>query len=140
MTEKRWEHFAHGADIGVRGVGSTKEEAFEQAAIALSAVLTDPAQIQLREVVEVECEASEDELGLVDWLNAVIYEMATRSMIFGKYELRLNGNKLHARAWGEEVDVQRHQPAVEIKGATYTALQVGRNPQGQWIAECVVDV
>ena len=31
MTEKHWEHFSHGADIGVRGVASSKDEAFEQA-------------------------------------------------------------------------------------------------------------
>ena len=33
-----WEHFAHGADIGVRGYGLSLEEAFEQAALALAAV------------------------------------------------------------------------------------------------------
>lgn len=29
-----------------------------------------------------------------------------------------------ADAWGERIDAARHHPAVEIKGATYTALQV----------------
>ena len=33
-----WEHFAHGADIGVRGIGPTKEAAFEQIALALTGV------------------------------------------------------------------------------------------------------
>ena len=32
MAKKHWSHFHHGADIGVRGVGGSKEEAFEQAA------------------------------------------------------------------------------------------------------------
>ena len=27
-----WEHFAHGADIGIRGIAPTKEGAFEQSA------------------------------------------------------------------------------------------------------------
>ena len=40
-----WEHFAHGADIGVRGVGSTVAEAFEQTALALTAVVTEPSRI-----------------------------------------------------------------------------------------------
>lgn len=36
-----WTHFHHEADIGVRGTGHSPEEAFEQAAVALTAVITD---------------------------------------------------------------------------------------------------
>jgi SHS2 domain-containing protein len=37
------------------------------------------------------------------------------------------------------VDAARHQPAVEVKGATYTGLRVA--PQnGGWVAQTVVDV
>ena len=32
----RWEHFEHGADIGVRGIGPTPASAFEQAALPLA--------------------------------------------------------------------------------------------------------
>jgi SHS2 domain-containing protein len=47
---------------------------------------------------------------------------------------------LEGKAWGEPVDVGRHQPAVEVKGATYTGLRVARENDGAWVAECVVDV
>ena len=136
----RWEHFAHGADIGVRGIGVTKEEAFEQAALALVAVITDPALVVAWREVVVECEATDSEVLLVDWLNALVYEMAVRGMIFGRFLVRLNGIHLHGTAWGEEIDVARHEPAVEVKGATYTSLWVGQNPDGSWVAQCVVDV
>jgi tRNA nucleotidyltransferase (CCA-adding enzyme) len=135
-----WSHFAHGADIGVRGRGATRERAFEQAAVALTAVLTDPAGVHAREPVPIACEAPDDELLLLDWLNAVIYEMATRRMIFGRFQVDIRGPKLDATAWGEPVEVPRHQPAVEVKGATCTALRVARTGGGDWIAECVVDV
>ncbi len=136
----RWEHFSHGADIGVRGIGLTKEEAFEQAAMALTGAITDPARVAAKHEIAVECEAANDEVLFADWLNALVYEMAVRGMIFGRFEVRLEGARLHGRAWGEEVDVARHEPAVEVKGATYTGLFVGRNPSGAWIAQCVVDV
>src|SRR5512139_3851745 len=42
----RWEHFEHGADIGVRGFGASVAEAFEQAALALTAVIADPAGVR----------------------------------------------------------------------------------------------
>ena len=35
-----WEHFPHDADVGLRGWGATPAEAFEQAAYALTAVVT----------------------------------------------------------------------------------------------------
>jgi len=139
MTDTCWEHFPHQADIGVRGRGASREEAFENAALALTAVLTDPSGVAPREPVEIRCEAPDDELLLVDWLNAVVYEMSTRRMIFGRFEVRIAGGRLEGRAWGEAVDVGRHQPAVEVKGATYTGLRVGRE-NGEWVAECVVDV
>lgn len=135
----RWEHFPHTADIGVRGRGATKAEAFEQAAIALTAIVTDPAKVNAREAVPIRCDAPDDELLLAEWLNSVIYEMATRKMLFSRFMVQLNGPVLTAQVWGEHVDVARHHPAVEIKGATYTALRVARE-DGGWIAQTVVDV
>jgi SHS2 domain-containing protein len=137
---KGWEHFPHEADTGVRGIGSTKEKAFEGAGLALTAVITDPASVSTQEAVAITCQAPDEELLLVDWLNALVYEMATRNMLFSRFNVRFNDHSLHATAWGEPIDVTRHEPAVEVKGATYTELTVKRDEQGRWIAQCVVDV
>jgi len=136
----RWEHFEHGADIGVRGFGATIAQAFEQAALALTAVITDPGGIEPRLAVHIACEAADRELLLARWLNALVYEMAVRRMLFGRYEVSIEGHRLEARAYGEPVDVARHRPAVEVKGATYTALRVARADDGGWVAQTVVDV
>ncbi len=135
----RWEHFSHEADLGVRGFGDTAAEAFEQAALALSAVVTNVGTIEAREAVAIECSAPDLELLLVAWLNELVYQMSSRSRIFGRFQVQIEGTHLHATAWGEPVDRLRHQPAVEIKGATYTALRVART-NGEWIAQTVVDV
>lgn len=134
-----WTHFAHDADIGVRGIGLTKAEAFRQAALALTAVVTDPAAVRRVDTVPVRCVAPNDELLLVEWLNALIYEMAVRAMVFGDYSIDIEGHTLRATAYGEPVDITRHEPAVEIKGATLTALEVTQDTDG-WRAQCVVDV
>ena len=136
----RWEHFAHSADIGVRGVGPTKESAFEQIAVALTATITDPALVRPDMAVEIACEAPNDELLVVDWLNALVYEMATRRMLFAVFTVSLEDSRLAGTAWGEPVDIGRHAPAVEVKGATYTALRVAQEIDGAWVVECVVDV
>ena len=135
-----WEHFDHGADIGVRGFGDTKEMAFARAALATTAVVANPETVAAKESVEVARDAPDDELLLVEWLNAVLLEMAQRKMLFSRFEITLSGHHLAAKIWGERLDLLRHQPAVEIKGATFTELRVRRDANGRWLAQCVVDV
>lgn len=139
-TTARWEHFPHQADVGVRGLGATLEQAFEQAALALTAVITDPADVAPKEMIRLSCAAPDAELLLADWLNMLIYEMATRNMLFSRFEVHLEGSRLTAQVWGESLEVTRHHPAVEVKGATYTALRVAQQPDGGWLAQCIVDV
>lgn len=134
-----WEHYPHGADIGVRGYGTSKAQAFEQAACALTAVVSDPATVEPREAVAICCDAPDDELLLVEWLNCLVYEMATRKMLFSRFVVRIDGGQLSAEALGERVDPARHDPAVEVKGATYTTLRLGCE-DGRWVAQTVVDV
>lgn len=137
---RSWEHFSHEADIGVRGRGDSAAAAFEQAALALTAVVTDPALVEARDRVAITCEAPSLDVLLVDWLNALIYEMTTRSMLFSRFELSLDGLRLSAIAEGEPVDLQKHEPVVEPKGATFTELRVECDREAQWVAQCVVDV
>ena len=135
-----WEHFPHEADIGVRGFGGSLEQAFEQAALALTAVTLDPARIEPREEVSIQCTAPDEELLLADWLNALIYESSLRKMAFSRFRVTIEGVRLQAAAVGDRIDPEVHRPAVEVKGATYTCLKVERNNRGGWTAQCVVDV
>lgn len=66
--------------------------------------------------------------------------MATRQLLFSRFEVKIDGNRLHARAWGEPVDVARHQPAAEAKGVSFCQLKVVQQADGQWLAQAVVDV
>jgi SHS2 domain-containing protein len=135
-----WEHFSHDADMGVRARAATKEEVFEQMALGMTALVTAPAGIAPEQDVAVSCEAPSLEYLLVDWLNAIVYEMAVRRMVFGRFRVTLGDRSLRGIASGERVDPARHQPAVEIKGATFTALEFLRREDVSWEAQCVVDV
>lgn len=135
-----WEHFPHEADVGVRGIGATQSQAYEQAALAMTAAITDLELVEPKIQLQLSCVAPDAELLLVDWLNALVYEMATRSMLFSRFEVQLQEHHLTAQVWGEAIDVARHHPATEVKGATYTALKVAQQSDGSWIAQCVVDV
>jgi tRNA nucleotidyltransferase (CCA-adding enzyme) len=135
-----FEHFEHQADMGIRGFGRTREEAFAQAALALTAVVVPPERIAPRESVYVTCTAPDDELLLFDWLNAVVYQMAARRMVFGRFAVHIDGRRLDGELWGEPLDVGRHEPGVEVKAATAAALRVAQLADGSWLAQCVVDV
>ena len=96
----------------------------------MTSVICDPDRIADREAVTVECAAPDDELLLVDWLNALIYEMATRRRcfrdstsasrttiwLFSRFDVGITNHHLAATAWGEPIDISRHNPAAEVKG------------------------
>ena len=135
-----WEHFPHIADIGVRGFGSTAAASFEQAALALTAAIAGLESIRPEEIVKVRCEAPNVELLLVDWLNAIVYEMSIRKMLFSEFHVNIDGGILHGQAHGEKISVSRHRPASEVKGATLSELEVAQSLDGIWHAQCIVDV
>lgn len=126
--------------MGVCGMGCTKASAFEQAALALTAVVADPGVVGAKTRVEVDCEASDDELLLFEWLNALVFEMSVRKMLFSRFRVELREGGLTGEMWGESVDQKRHCPATEVKGATFTTLSVHKNERGHWVAQTVVDV
>lgn len=133
-----WELLPHDADVRVHGWGATPEVAFEQAALALTGIVTN-VEVADDTAVRVTCNNPDIELLFVEWLNAIIYEMAVRQMLFGRFEVVIEGNGLRSTLWGEPVDRERHAPACEPKGATYTALAVTKESE-RWSAACVVDV
>ncbi|MCW8384741.1 archease [Fluoribacter dumoffii] len=138
-AKKGWEHFFHESDIGVRGFGATLSEAFAMGALALTNVITRAQLVHPHKKIHISCEAPNQEILFVDWLNAIIYNMAIHNMLFSEFDVTIKGLKLTAIIAGEPVDIHRHQPAVEVKGATFTELKVNQGDK-LWVAQCVVDV
>ncbi len=106
----------------------------------MTSVVADPARVEPRHAIELERSAPDLELLLLDWVDALIYEMSTRRMLFSRFEVQIEANTLRARVFGEALELARHQPAVEVKGATAAELRVVLREDGTWLAQCVVDV
>ena len=119
--------------LGVRGYWRDGRRSFRASAQALTAIVTT-AEVKPLAAVDVACEAPSLELLLVEWLNAIIYEMAVRKMVFSRFSVAIR-----READRERVDRARHAPACEPKAATYTALKVHPAEDGAWSAACVVD-
>lgn len=135
-----YELFPHGADVGIRGWGRNLADAFAQGAMALTSAVTEPERVQQLMSVKIARAAPDMVVLFVDWINAVIFEMDVKSMIFSRFDVNLSGHSIDATIWGELVDRTRHEPAAEPKGATFTLADVYRNQSGFWVAQCVVDV
>lgn len=134
-----WRHFSHAADMGIEVSSPSLNRAFEQAAVAMCQLIT-AADVLPRYQLQIHCRAPDLEGLLVDWLNSLVFEMASRGWLFGRFRVRIRDHSLSATVWGEPVDRERHQPVVEVKGATYTALMVQQDDAGLWHVRCVVDV
>jgi SHS2 domain-containing protein len=131
-------YFEHDADIGVVGSGETVEAAFEAAARATFAIMTDIRRVREVESVTLEFEEADEELALVRWLNLLIGVARERGLVFGRFWLERDGVHWRGGASGEPWCAELER-GVEVKGATLTMLSV-RQVNGSWEARCVVDV
>jgi len=131
-------YFEHDADMGIIGRGARIEEAFEHAASAVFAAMTDLGKVRPETSVAIEFEEADPELALVTWLNRLLGQARSSSLIFGHFHLRRDGARWSGTAEGEpwRADMER---GVEVKGATLTGLAV-THQGGLWEARCVVDV
>ncbi len=134
-----FEIFEHRADVGIRGIGSTLKEAFEDAARAMFSVMVDLDTVRPEETFEIEVSASDDEALFVEWLNELLSLADLNGVVFSKFEAEISGSRLKGRAAGEKWDMERHEPKTEVKAATYSSLSV-KNKNGSYIAQCIVDV
>lgn len=132
------EYFDHDADVGVIGRGATVEEAFEAAARAMYALMTDIRAVREERSVSLEFEEADVELALVRWLNLLLGLSHEEGLIFGRFWLERDAVRWRGGASGEPWRPELER-GVEVKGATLTMLQVRQSKDG-WEARCVVDV
>ncbi len=141
------EFFEHKADIGIRGIGKTLQEAFEEIARAMFEIMFDLTQVGMDINVEIKVNAQNLEELLVEWLNALLTEKDIHNTVFAHFKIEKikqieNGDWiLEGKAYGEELNIEKHKPEVEVKAATYSQLKVYFDKKRRrWVAQCVVDV
>jgi SHS2 domain-containing protein len=138
VTPSGDDYFEHDADIGVVGRGVTLEEAFESAAAATFAVMTDLSAVRPERSVTFDFEEADVEIALVRWLNMLLGLSHEQGLVFSRFWIERDGVHWRGGASGEpwRRDLER---GVEVKGATLTMLGVKESAAG-WEARCVVDV
>ena len=137
---KRYEQFPHTADIGIRVFGKDLKELFENAAFAMFDTIADLEGLKGDVSRNFKLEAATAEELLVAWLDELLYNFYTKSIIFFKFDvLEISDNKLIATATGRPVGENRNRLKTEIKAATYGGLKINKAGDGLSV-EIIFDV
>jgi SHS2 domain-containing protein len=137
-TKMMSHYFEHDADVGIIGRGSTIEQAFESAAEAVFAIVTNLEAVQPDISVAFEFAEEDLEFALVTWLNLLLGKARELGMVFCRFRIHRQGNLWQAEALGGKWHADLEH-GVEVKGATLTMLSV-KQIGTIWEARCVVDV
>ena len=139
-----FELFDHSADIGVRGIGNSWEEAFQETAKGLFAVMVNVRKVRAVKRVKVVARAQDLDALLVKFLNALLAVRDKKGLVFGAFRVKLKREKktwkLECAARGEKLDVQRHEPGTEVKAASYSELVLKKTGPKRFLCQCIVDV
>ena len=140
MSAAGWEHFEVEADVGVRGWGPTRAEAFAQATRGVFALLVLPEEVEARERRAVRAQADSPEALLVAWVDECLYVHEIEGFVVRSVELTTCTDTLaHGLLHGEPVDPGRHRLGTVVKGATYHRTRVAPTAGG-WDVRVIVDV
>lgn len=131
------------ADVAFEASGKTIEELFESAGLAvINSMIGNLMQIEQKVVKSFEVEAEDVEMLLFNFLQEIIFYKDAEQLLFNKFDLDIGQNDkwhLSAKAYGEEIDREKHELLVDVKAVALHKFKVEETAQG-WKAMVIVDV
>ena len=144
MTNKSgYEYLPHIADVRFKAYGSTLEQVFEQAALAMFNVIIDTSVLKPEKAVGISVESTGLDDLLYDYLSELLYLFEVESIIFGHFTVNSinmtnKGYTLSGQASGETTDLKKHCFDCEVKAVTYHQLKIEKIDSG-YCAHVIVD-
>jgi SHS2 domain-containing protein len=127
--EPKYKFLEHMTDAEIEAYGTTLEEAFENAALALEDTMTDIRKISPSEKFTVALRASDQAQLLYSWLEWLIVQEETKGMLFSKFRCRIlssdkKDSEFNAEAWGEKYDPSKHEQKTAVKAPTFHEMKI----------------
>lgn len=140
----KFEFLEHTADVYIRTHGSTMNEAYENAALAMFETITDSDKIAQTKEESIEVEAEDQYALLYNWLEALLVKVETEGMLYSKFQIMdwketPETFKFKAIIWGEKFDPQKHPQKVAVKAVTYHRMVV-IHEMDRVILEFILDI
>ncbi len=140
MTPQHYRIVDHTADFGLEIFGRSASDLFEQAARALTDLLTDPAVLTEQRRHTLDIEGSDWEDLLINWLRELLYLYnGENQFVAGVDVISIEPTRLRAEVATEDYRMGHHEIRNEIKAVTYHQLEVRTDDDG-WRARVIFDV
>lgn len=132
--KKRFRFLEHTADAYIEAYGDTLEEAFGNAALGMTDVMTELEKVEAKTEESFVVEAQDEKALLYSWLEELLLEFELKGMLYSRFEVSTikktsEGHKLQAKAWGEKYSPDKHPSKVGIKAATYHQMEIVKEPE-----------
>jgi SHS2 domain-containing protein len=133
-----FEEISHTADIKIRVRAPTLEALFSETFNALMQIIygTDRRGSVRKEIL---VESSGKEALLADFLSEVLFISEVENLVFSDADIRINGLHLSANLTGEQFDLSRHSGGSEVKGISYSGLEISHDTNG-YMLDIIFDV
>jgi SHS2 domain-containing protein len=131
--EKHFRFLEHTADAYIEAYGSSLEEAFENAALAMTDVMTEVEKVEAQREETFIVKAQDEFALLYSWLEELLLEFELKGKLYSRFEISKieitsGGFRLRAKAWGENYVPEKHPSKVGIKSATYHQMEIRKEP------------
>ncbi len=135
-----FETIEHAADVELRIESGSVEDLFIEAGRGFASLLVEnPEAVAAREAVHIDIESEDFSSLLRDWLCELFFIFTTRGLVLGEFDVRIDGPRIKAVAYGELFNPVRHQRCQEIKAVTYEGLEVLQQAC-RWSGRVTIDV
>ncbi len=124
-----FEEISHTADVKIRASAPTLEALFSETFKALMQVMYGKGRCG-RTIREIRIESTDNESLLADFLSEVLFVSEVEGLVFSDARIRINGFSLIAELRGESFDPLIHSTGTEVKGISYSGLEIVHNANG----------
>jgi len=135
--------FDHTADVLFVARADTLPELFRECALATEETMVDVSSVKAKEKVKILAESKNVEDLLHDFLDELVFFKDYKQLLFSKFEIEIveksGGFNLTCFAYGEKLDVARHDPRVDVKAVTRHEFEVVKDKQS-WKAKVLLDI
>jgi SHS2 domain-containing protein len=134
-----YEILEHTADAGIIARGPTLESVFAAAAEGMYSLMVDLTSVREGLRRDVDTGGADAEHRLSNWLLELLLLTEVENLVFRRFQVRIDGERVRGEAFGEELDEARHEIRGMVKGVTRHMLAVEQMNDG-YVARVVFDM
>lgn len=138
----KYEYLEHTADIKFKAYGKNLEEAFANAALALSNIMADVDDVKKKIKKTIEVKGGDLKSLLYNFLEEFLFLLDTQNFLLGKVnDIKIikknNKYKLTANATGDKAE--NYETKGDVKAITYNEMEI-KQEKDKAMVQVVVDV